>query len=203
MKPAVILLACTLTAGIALAQPADQPMNRREGGRMGGQMGGQMAMMKKLNLTEDQQTQARKLHIDFQKKQIQNRARIQLARLDLGQLLQADKPDRSAIEKAMRDIASMETDAKLAKVDEMIAFRNLLTPDQQKIMKEQRMNRWRGMRGRTGMFRHPGMGMGLLGDNAPPPDGEMADLAPLPEQFDGAEPLMPLDEMDPGDIGAE
>ena len=106
-----------------------------------------MAMMQKLNLTEAQQTQVNKLRVDFQKKQIQSQAKIRLARLDLSQLLQADKPDRGAIEKGIRDVSSIETEAKLARLDHMLAVRALLTPEQQKIWKEEMMDRRGSMRG--------------------------------------------------------
>ncbi len=117
MKSAAILLALALTAGAGLAQPSNNKAMRH-----GDQapMGGPMAMMQKLNLSEEQQAQIRKLHVDFQKKQIQNQAKIKLARLDLSQMLQADKPDRPAIEKTIRDISSLETDTKLARVDQML-----------------------------------------------------------------------------------
>lgn len=193
MKSAVIVMALALAAGTVGAQPANQPM--KHGNQR--QMPDHVAMMQKLNLTEDQQAQIRKMHVDFQKKQIQNQAKIRLARLDLAQLVQADKPDRSAIEKAVRDISSFETDTKLARVDEMLSIRNVLTPDQLKIWKEQRMNRrgmMRGemMRGRMMMRRG---GPGMIGED------ETADMVALPDPMDSPEP--PVDGLEIGDSGAE
>lgn len=209
MKSATLVLAMALAAGTALAQPANQPM------RHGDQtpMNGRMALMQKLNLTEDQQSQIRKLHVDFQKKQIQNQAKIRLARLDLAQMLQADKPDRSAIEKAVRDVSALETDNKVARIDQMLAIRNVLTPDQLKIWKEQRMNRRGMMRGemmreRMMMRRgHPG----VFGDSMDPLPGdeslaplssdEMMGMAALPDPMDMPEPMM--DDVELGDIDVE
>jgi Spy/CpxP family protein refolding chaperone len=184
MKSAAILLALALTAGAGLAQPSNNKAMRH-----GDQapMGGPMAMMQKLNLTEQQQAQIRKLHVDFQKKQIQNQAKIKLARLDLSQMLQADKPDRPAIEKIIRDISSLETDTKLARVDQMLAIRNVLTPDQLKTWKEQRMNRRGMMRGRMGMLQGQEMGM--------------PDMAAMPDLMDG--PERPMDDPGIDDLGGE
>jgi Spy/CpxP family protein refolding chaperone len=181
MKSVAIVLALALTVGAAVAQPADK------------------SMMQKLNLTEEQQAQIRKLRVDFQKKEIQNEAKIKLARLDLGQMVQADKPDRSSIEKAIRDISSLQTDTKIARVDQMLAIRNILTPDQLKTWKEQRMNRRAMMRGRMGMNRRQGMGM--LGENAPVPEVDMADMVAMPDPMDAPESM--LDDLDLGGISAE
>jgi periplasmic protein CpxP/Spy len=197
MKSLAFVLAVALTASTALAQQAGQPMNRGANAPRGGPM----AMMQKLNLTDDQQAQIRKLHVDFQKKEIQNQAKVRLARLDLSQMMQVDKPDRSALEKAIRDISATETDTKIARMDEMLAIRNVLTPDQQKMWKQQMMNRRGMMRGRTGMMRRQGPGM--YGDlMAPPSDVLAPDMALLGDPMDAPEPPM-MDDVDLGDIGAE
>ncbi len=190
MKPAVILLAIALTAGNVLAQPADRPM--RQGNK------GPMAMMQKLDLTDAQQAQIRKLHVDFQKKQIQNQAKVRLARLDLGQMLQADKPDRAAIEKTIRDISSIETDTKLARVDQMLAIRAILTPEQLKMWKEQRMKGMGSMRQHMRMFRREEMG--YLGDNMTPPEIGMSDMLPGMEPIDPPDVMM--DDVDVSDVTA-
>jgi Spy/CpxP family protein refolding chaperone len=188
MKPMVFVLALVLAGGTALAQPSDRPMMGR-GGQ--GMMGGQTARMQKLNLTDEQQAQIQKLRVDFQRKAIQNEAKIRLARLDLAQMMRADKPDRSAIEKTIREIASVQTDTKLARVDEMLAIRGLLTPEQLKTLKKNRMNGWGTMhrrvlirRGGQGMlgesFDHPSsdetLGMAALADPMNPPEGSGDDF---------------------------
>jgi Spy/CpxP family protein refolding chaperone len=193
MKSMEFVFVLALAASAALAQPTNQPM------RHGDQapMGGPMAMMQKLNLTDDQQVQIRKMHVDFQKKQIQNQAKIRLARLDLGQMMQADKPDRAAIEKAIRDIASVETETKLARVDQMLAIRGVLTPEQQKTMKQNMMYRRGAMRRHMGMFRQGGPG--FLGENlTSPPDTDLLDMAAMPDQMDP--PEVSVDELDLGEI---
>jgi len=192
----VCVLAIALTAGSALAQPSSQSMKRGDQA----QMGGPMAMMRNLNLTDEQQAQIRKLHVDFQKKQIQNQAKVRLARLDLAQMIQADKPDRAAIEKAIRDIASTETETKLARVDQLLAIRNVLTPEQQKTMKQNLMNRRGMMRGRMQMYRRGGQGM--FGETlALPPNGDVLDMATLPEPMNP--PDAPEDDLDIGEMIAE
>jgi nickel and cobalt resistance protein CnrR len=166
-KLIVVLLTLALSAGVALAQPADRPLRRGNGPAMAGRG----AMMEKLNLTEEQQSQMRKLKVEFQKKQIQNQARIRVARLDLHQLLSADKPDRGTIEKAIKEISAMQTEAKLNHLDHMFAVRGILNPEQQKIWKEQRMHRG-GMRHERMRMLHRD-NMGQHGDNVPFPEFDM------------------------------
>jgi Spy/CpxP family protein refolding chaperone len=178
MKPVVVLMALVLAGGTAMGQPSsNRPMMGR-GSQ--GEMGGHMAMMQKLNLTDEQQAQIRKLHVDFQKKEIQNEAKIRLARLDLSQMMLLDKPDRAAIEKTIREIGSIQTDTKLARVDQMLAVRNLLTPEQLKTMKQNMMNRMGTMRKRVQIYRRGGSGM--LGESyADPENGDMLGMATAPD----------------------
>ena len=199
MKPVALVLALALAAGTAISQPANQPQVRSDKAPMGGRM----AIMQKLNLTDEQQTQIRKLHVDFQKKQIQNEAKIRLARLDLMQMMQADKPDRSAIEKTIRDISALQTDTKLARVDQIFAIKNVLTPEQQKMAKQLLMERRSGMRGRMQMFHRQGPGMrgDMRGDIMAPPDPDAPGMAAMEDPMDA--PDQPMDFLDLGDFGAE
>jgi len=66
--------------------------------RMGGGMGFGPRMAEELNLTADQREKMKAAHERQQRKAIQARADIQLARLDLRKLMQADKPDPKAID---------------------------------------------------------------------------------------------------------
>ncbi len=94
------------------------------------------SMKERLNLTEQQQGQLRDLQFQYRKKQIQLRAKIQLARLETRELFSADKPDRSAIEKNVKAISDLQYQQKLDRIDHLFAVRNILTPDQLKIWKE-------------------------------------------------------------------
>ncbi len=112
--------------------------------------GGQ-SMKERLNLTDQQQAQLRDLQFQFRKKQIQLRAKIQLARLETRELFSADKPDRSAIEKNVKAISDLQYQQKLDRIDHLFAVRNILTPEQLKIWKD-------GMGRRHMMMRRHPMG---------------------------------------------
>ncbi len=168
----VALLAASLmlvTAG-ALAQPGPgQHMMNRQGTM-------HQSMLNKLNLTDSQKDQISKLRYQFQKQQIQTRAKIADARLDLRQLLRSDSPDRSAVEKAVGAIADIQRQQKLNLVDHLFAVRAILTPEQQKTFKE-----FMG----PGAFGRESMGMRgwMRGGMHNPQGGRMGTLQnPMPEE---------------------
>ena len=162
---AAMLLALT---SLALAQP------RGGHAQMRGSMAGHGDMMAQLKLTDDQQTQIKKLHYDFQKKAIQDGSKIQLARLDLRQLISADPPDKASIEAKLKEVSDLQYQKKLDLVDHLFAVRAILTPEQRKMWKEHMHNMWEGNHGagmRSGRSRMGsgrgmggGMGMGMMMD---------------------------------------
>lgn len=61
---------------------------------------------------------------------------METARVELRQLLKADAPDKSAIEKKMSDIADLTVQLHMIKINSWFAVNKLLTPDQQKTWKK-------------------------------------------------------------------
>ncbi len=90
----------------------------------------------KLNLTEAQKKDVDKIRFESEKQAIAQRAKLATARVDLRQLLKAENPDRSAIEKKMNEIADLGVQQHMTRVDEWFSINKLLTPDQQKTWKE-------------------------------------------------------------------
>jgi Spy/CpxP family protein refolding chaperone len=146
-------------AGTSLAQMGGRMAERRAESRRG-------SMMKELNLTPDQETKIKKLRLELEKKQTVVDPKIKLARIAMKEVLMADKLDRAAIEKQVKEISGLQLEKKLNFVDHMFAVYNILTPEQQKTWKEHLGARGMGMLDEdTGMMRnHPGMMMGG-GDN--------------------------------------
>ncbi len=104
---------------------------------MKGRSGGKHAMMMaKLDLSDAQRTRMRELHVAAKRKSIQAGADLQLAKLDLHQLMQQDKPQRSAIDAQIDKLARLKADQHKARVGTMLEAKALLTPEQQKKMKE-------------------------------------------------------------------
>jgi Spy/CpxP family protein refolding chaperone len=154
-KTGLLVAMVALVSALAFGQMA------QGGGQRGGQPGVRQAMMKKLNLTEQQQTQMRKLRADLEKKNIQTSSKIQLARIDMKELMLADKPDRTALEKKLREITDLQHQRKLDRLDHMLAVNALLTPEQQKGWREG-MNRTGQQRERRMRIFRDGGPMGAM-----------------------------------------
>jgi Spy/CpxP family protein refolding chaperone len=142
MKRILGVLVLTLAFGAAgvMAQPEPAPR-----APMHPQMHWQM--MAKLKLTDQQKQEMAKLRDEFQKKMIAQRARIQSLRVDLRSEIAADTPDRAAIEKTTKGISDLQAQEKMDLIDHLFAVRSMLTPDQQKIFKQEMMDRMSEMRG--------------------------------------------------------
>ena len=134
----VLLMRTTILAILLLAtsMALSQPGERQRGPRPDDQRGPREAIIKDLQLTDAQEAQFKKLQLDQQRKQIQTDSKIRLARLDLHELFQADKPDKGAIEKGLRTISDLQFQAKVNHLDHWFAVYNMLTPEQQPKWKE-------------------------------------------------------------------
>ncbi|HEY5614421.1 MAG TPA: Spy/CpxP family protein refolding chaperone [Bacteroidota bacterium] len=124
----------------------------------------QMDMMKRLNLSEEQQAQVGKLRTDFQKQQITIRAKVQLAQVELRELMRADKPDKAAIEKKIQETSQVQAQQRLARVNHLLAVRALLTPEQQKMAREGMSERFREGLNKRGFRKHMFQGRGFRGE---------------------------------------
>ena len=91
-----------------------------------------------LNLTDEQEAKIEKLRGEMQRTMVQNRSKIQIARIDLRELMDADTPDRGAIEKKLKEISDLQVKQRMAMFDHRADVEKLLTPDQKKIWKEHR-----------------------------------------------------------------
>jgi len=144
----------TLAAGtLAIAQPATGHKMVIEKGVRGPEKMDQL-----LNLTADQEAKVQKLRTEMERTMVQHRSRMQLARIDLRELMDADTPDRSAIEKKVKEISDLQVKQRMAMFDHHAEVEKLLTPEQKKIWKEHRGEGRMEVRQR--MMRRMGDGMG-------------------------------------------
>jgi Spy/CpxP family protein refolding chaperone len=90
----------------------------------------------KLNLTEQQKKDLEKIRAEMEKKLIMQRANIQTAEVELEQLYKADSPDKTAIEKKLKEIANLEVQLRMLRIDSWFDINKLLTPEQQKTWKK-------------------------------------------------------------------
>ncbi len=127
-RTATMLLAAALAAGTLFAQPGPgTPMPNPEG---------RDKLMEKLQLTDQQKDQMGKLRTQFQKSNEELASKLRLNRIDLRDLLQAEKPDKAAVQKNVKSATDLQQQMKLNMIDHMFAVREILTPQQQKIWKE-------------------------------------------------------------------
>lgn len=118
-----ITLLTILSAVLLAAQPGPGAGPERKG------------MHDKLNLTDTQKDQFEKISFDAKKKQIEIRAKLETARLELRRLIGADAFDKSAVEKKLTEIAGLEVQMKMNHFNAWSEKNKALTPEQQKIFK--------------------------------------------------------------------
>ncbi len=97
---------------------------------------GPRKFIEQLKLTEGQKKDFEKIHVDMEKQEIAQKAKKETARVELRQLFKADNPDKSAIEKKMNEIADLEVQMHMIRINSWFDVNKLLTPEQQKTWKK-------------------------------------------------------------------
>lgn len=106
---------------------------------------------KQAGITDDQFAKIRQQESDFRKTEIRDRADLQVKRIDLRDLLSADKPDRSAIDSKVQEIGASQLALEKSATDYRLDMRDAITPAQRDKLRELMKNRWqRGGRGAAG-----------------------------------------------------
>jgi Spy/CpxP family protein refolding chaperone len=110
-----------------------------------------------LDLTDAQRQKMADLHERQARRAIQVRADLQLAAMDLRKLVHADNPSGTAINAQIDKIARMRADLAKSRMATFLEARAMLTPEQQKKLKEgpmgpmrHRMMMHEGMKGGSG-----------------------------------------------------
>jgi len=83
-----------------------------------------------LGLTADQERSLRELRANFQKESIKRTAEIDVAELELGDLLEQEKVDIAKAEMLVRKSAILRADLRVARVKTIEAGKAVLTPEQ-------------------------------------------------------------------------
>jgi Spy/CpxP family protein refolding chaperone len=91
-----------------------------------------------LNLTSAQRDQLRDIGDNLARQEIQLRANLALARLDLAKLMRSDAPSRSAIDAKINALTGIQGDMMKAGVGAKFSVRKVLTPDQLKQLQSMR-----------------------------------------------------------------
>jgi Spy/CpxP family protein refolding chaperone len=125
------------------------------------------AAMKEVGLSDQQIKQIEEIHFDAEREKIDIEHDIKNARLDLKQLLAADKPNKSKIFDQLKRISDIELKMKYNRVGTMLKVRSLMKKEQWEKLELLRAKHKKGRmgRGKHGKRHGPGqghpMGMGL------------------------------------------
>lgn len=104
----------------------------------------------RIGITNEQAEKLRAQGMAAAKTMVRSRADQQIKRIELAELMQAEKPDRVALDKKLRELADLHYAALKARTDNMLAMRELLTPEQREkihAFARERMREFRGPRG--------------------------------------------------------
>jgi hypothetical protein len=126
----------------------------------------------KVGISAEQAAKIRQQESAFRKTAIRQRADLEVKRIDLRDLLSADKPDRAAIDSKLQEISASQLAAEKSRVDFRLNTREAITPEQREKLRQALRDRWQG-RGGAGR-RGPGArGQSGGGPNRPPgPDAQ-------------------------------
>lgn len=130
---------------------------------MGRGRAGVAELRRQLNLTDEQQTKLADIRDRATRAAIPIQGDLRIAGLDLRKLVRVDKPDQRAIDAQIDKIAGLRARLQKSRVASMLEARSVLTPAQQKMLRDARpgMMMGPGMRRWGGMHGDPGMGMGM------------------------------------------
>jgi Spy/CpxP family protein refolding chaperone len=103
--------------------------------RMRSMMARRAEVARQLALTDAQRDRIEAIRERQRRTAIEQRARLQLARLDLRSLLRADVVDRSAMEAKVDELSRLEAQARKARIQSMLEVRSVLTAEQRKKLR--------------------------------------------------------------------
>jgi Spy/CpxP family protein refolding chaperone len=121
----------------------------------------------KVGITAEQAAKIRQDETEFRKAEIRNRADLEVKRIDLENLLSAEKPDRAAIDAKLQEISAARLTLEKSAVHFRLNMREAITPAQREKLHQLMSKRWRheGGPGRPGGPR----GQGHMRQQGPAP----------------------------------
>ena len=132
-----------------------------------------------LGLTDDQATRLRQITVDAQKTAIKTKADLSVRRIELRELLKADNPDRDTVMKKVQEVSELSGQLMQQHVQALLSAKTILTPEQQKKIREFRASQgW----GRPGM-----QGQGMRGPRPGMPGGQ--GRPPMPPRSSNEPPV--------------
>ena len=125
MLSVVILAFLFLTTGLVFSQMTEREKPSKSG----------------LGLTPEQKEKIRSIAFEGRKEQIQLQSYLKIANLELRELMRQDKLDKFKINMKLDEIGAFRTKMQKARVDRMMALRDILTKEQIQSFRERRLHR--------------------------------------------------------------
>ncbi len=119
-------------------QRMQQRFVRRHPGLVMHRMMQDPAMRERLKITPDQVAKFQAHQSTMSKSMVRSRADIQVKRMELAELMRADKPDRVLIDKKLREVQDATFAQEKARIDGHLAVRDMITPEQRQEMEKLR-----------------------------------------------------------------
>jgi Spy/CpxP family protein refolding chaperone len=137
------------------------------------------AVRQQLGITAEQAATIRQQESDFRKTEIRGRADLEVKRIDLKDLLEADKPDRAAIDSKLGEISVAQLALQKSAIGFRLTMRDAISPAQREKLRQWMSDRRRGggppRANPAGAARRGGRGSAPA---APSPQGHPQDGAP-------------------------
>lgn len=154
VKVGMLVLSGALAVGVLLNAQGPEGWRTRRGRGPGGEAR-MLAMLESprvktaLGLTDEQSARLREIAVNTRKENIKLRADLQVRRMELGELLRGENPDREAVMQKVLQISNTRGQILRQSVSGLLNAKSVLTPEQQKkvqaFLSERRFGR--GMRG--------------------------------------------------------
>jgi Spy/CpxP family protein refolding chaperone len=110
------------------------------------------AIRQQIGITAEQAATIRQQESDFRKTEIRDRADLEVKRIDLKDLLEADKPDRAAIDSKLGEISAARLALEKSAIGYRLTMRDAISPTQR-----EKLRQWMSNRRRGGGPAHPGL----------------------------------------------
>src|ERR1039458_6401036 len=88
------------------------------------------AIRQQIGITAEQAATIRQQESDFRKTEIRDRADLEVKRIDLKDLLEADKPDRAAIDSKLGEISAARLALEKSAIGYRLTMRDAISPTQ-------------------------------------------------------------------------
>jgi len=93
-------------------------------------------VLKRFGITDDQRKKLEDILFNIEKTGIEARATVQVRRLELRHLLEADNPDRGAIDKKLQEASQAQTALLRARLNALLDARSVFSKDQLEKLRE-------------------------------------------------------------------